>query len=56
MWVVCCVRTRSELTQWNDQVNSSKSIDEVYHDISVALDSLQRRKSLSLESGMQASA
>jgi len=30
-------------------VNSSKSIDAVYHDISVALDSLQRRKSLSLE-------
>lgn len=31
------------------QVNSSKSIDEVYQDISAALDSLHRRKSLSIE-------
>lgn len=37
-------------------INSSKSIDEVYSDISVALDSLQRRKSMSLEAGTRAEA
>lgn len=36
-------------TIYHIQINSSKSIDDVYADISSAIDKLQRRKSLSLE-------